>query len=70
MIRLEGIAGLIDKVIRSKRLKALALKRLRFFLPHPAAIFRLKEPFNSDTQFMSHINVFSTRAPSLRVLCY
>jgi len=31
MIRLEGIAGLIDKVIRSRCLKALALNRLRFF---------------------------------------
>ncbi len=31
MIRLEGGAGLIDKVIRSRRLKALALNRLRFF---------------------------------------
>jgi len=29
MIRLEGVAGLIDKVIRSRRLKALALNRLR-----------------------------------------
>jgi len=32
MIRLEGIAGLIDKVIRSRCLKALALNRLRFFV--------------------------------------
>ncbi|NLG17110.1 MAG: hypothetical protein GX556_07255 [Fibrobacter sp.] len=31
MIRLEGVAGLIDKVIRSRRLNALALNRLRFF---------------------------------------
>ena len=31
MIRFEGVAGLIDKEIRSKYLKALALNRLRFF---------------------------------------
>ena len=31
MIRLEGNAGLIDKVIRSRCLKVLALNRLRFF---------------------------------------
>jgi len=44
MIRLEGIAGLIDKVIRSRCLKALALNRLRFFA-YPTAIFRFKEFF-------------------------
>ncbi len=31
MIRLEDVAGLIDKVIRSRHLEALALDRLRFF---------------------------------------
>ncbi len=66
MIRLEGGAGLIDKVIRSRRLKALALNRLRFFassncdfqVKHPDC--RLKfytEPKNELTDFAGAVYI-------------
>ncbi len=42
MISLEGVAGLIKKVIRSRNLKALALNRLRFFASS-SCDFQVKE---------------------------
>ena len=63
MIRLEGGAGLIDKVIRSRRLKALALNKLRFFASsncdfqdHAAALCQPDSDAHESKDFISGYN--------------